>query len=92
MGFFYPPLLLSSVSIFFALSVAPFLGCLEVLLIRMCQAFNSSNNTIFFNGKFASAQFFKALGEYQSIKNNTINVVNITFLFLYARFIIKHLF
>ncbi|XP_005721197.1 nuclear receptor ROR-beta-like isoform X1 [Pundamilia nyererei] len=37
-------------------------GCLEVLLIRMCQAFNSSNNTIFFNGKFASAQFFKALG------------------------------
>lgn len=37
-------------------------GCLEVLLIRMCRAFNSNNNTIFFNGKFASAQFFKALG------------------------------
>uniref|UniRef100_A0A8C5I6T0 Nuclear receptor ROR-beta-like n=1 Tax=Gouania willdenowi TaxID=441366 RepID=A0A8C5I6T0_GOUWI len=37
-------------------------GCLEVLLIRMCRAFNSNNSTIFFNGKFASAQFFKALG------------------------------
>ncbi|TNN78133.1 Nuclear receptor ROR-beta [Liparis tanakae] len=37
-------------------------GCLEVLLIRMCRAFNVNNNTIFFNGKFAQAQFFKALG------------------------------
>ncbi|RVE61771.1 hypothetical protein OJAV_G00173780 [Oryzias javanicus] len=37
-------------------------GCLEVLLIRMCRAFNSSSSTIFFNGKFASAQLFKALG------------------------------
>lgn len=41
------------------------LGCLEVLLIRMCRAFNSNNSTIFFNGKFASAPFFKALGEDQ---------------------------
>lgn len=54
----------------FFLSVAPFLGCLEVLLIRMCRAFNSNNNSIFFNGKFASAQFFKALGEDQNIKKN----------------------
>ncbi|XP_071382983.1 nuclear receptor ROR-beta-like [Centroberyx affinis] len=37
-------------------------GCLEVLLIRMCRAFNVSNSTIFFDGKFASAPFFKALG------------------------------
>ncbi|KAM4605786.1 nuclear receptor ROR-beta-like [Polymixia lowei] len=37
-------------------------GCLEVLLIRMCRAFNVNNNTIFFDGKFASPQFFKALG------------------------------
>ncbi|XP_061878159.1 RAR-related orphan receptor C b [Entelurus aequoreus] len=37
-------------------------GCLEVLLIRMCRAFNVNNSTLFFNGKFASAQFFKALG------------------------------
>uniref|UniRef100_A0AAR2L8H6 RAR-related orphan receptor C b n=1 Tax=Pygocentrus nattereri TaxID=42514 RepID=A0AAR2L8H6_PYGNA len=37
-------------------------GCLEVLLIRMCRAYNSANNTMFFNGKFASPQLFKALG------------------------------
>uniref|UniRef100_A0A8C4I800 RAR-related orphan receptor C b n=1 Tax=Dicentrarchus labrax TaxID=13489 RepID=A0A8C4I800_DICLA len=37
-------------------------GCLEVLLIRMCRAFNVNNSSIFFNGKFAPAQFFKALG------------------------------
>lgn len=37
-------------------------GCLEVLLIRMCRAFNATTNTMFFNGKFASAQLFKALG------------------------------
>uniref|UniRef100_A0A672I525 RAR-related orphan receptor C b n=1 Tax=Salarias fasciatus TaxID=181472 RepID=A0A672I525_SALFA len=36
--------------------------CLEVLLIRMCRLSTMNNNTIFFNGKFASAQFFKALG------------------------------
>lgn len=37
-------------------------GCLEVLLIRMCRAYNSSNNTMYFDGKFASPQLFKALG------------------------------
>ncbi|XP_051943545.1 nuclear receptor ROR-beta-like isoform X2 [Hippocampus zosterae] len=37
-------------------------GCLEVLLIRMCRAFNVNNSSIFFNGKFALPQFFKALG------------------------------
>ncbi|KAJ8011663.1 hypothetical protein DPEC_G00060590 [Dallia pectoralis] len=37
-------------------------GCLEVLLIRMCRAFNVNNNTILFDGKFASVQIFKALG------------------------------
>ncbi|XP_062380088.1 RAR-related orphan receptor C b [Sardina pilchardus] len=37
-------------------------GCLEVLLIRVCRAYNSSNNTMFFDGKFASPQLFKALG------------------------------
>uniref|UniRef100_A0A671KXJ7 Nuclear receptor ROR-beta-like n=1 Tax=Sinocyclocheilus anshuiensis TaxID=1608454 RepID=A0A671KXJ7_9TELE len=36
-------------------------GCLEILLIRMCRAYNSSNNTMFFDGKFASPQLFKAL-------------------------------
>lgn len=38
-------------------------GCLEVLLIRMCRAYNSTNNTMFFDGKFASPQLFKALGK-----------------------------
>uniref|UniRef100_A0A671XJE1 RAR-related orphan receptor C a n=1 Tax=Sparus aurata TaxID=8175 RepID=A0A671XJE1_SPAAU len=37
-------------------------GCLDVLLIRMCRAYNPINNTLLFNGKFASAQLFKALG------------------------------
>lgn len=52
-------------SISLVLSMATILGCLEVLLIRMCRAFNVNNSTIFFNGKFASAQFFKALGKDQ---------------------------
>lgn len=64
-----PPLPLLSPSlhlpIFLPLSVATLSGCLEVLLIRMCRAFNVNNSTIFFNGKFAPAQFFKALGEDQ---------------------------
>ncbi|KAG7456862.1 hypothetical protein MATL_G00240490 [Megalops atlanticus] len=37
-------------------------GCLEVLLIRMCRAYNPINNTMLFDGRFASAQLFKALG------------------------------
>uniref|UniRef100_A0A8C7LPD5 RAR-related orphan receptor C a n=1 Tax=Oncorhynchus mykiss TaxID=8022 RepID=A0A8C7LPD5_ONCMY len=37
-------------------------GCLDVLLIRMCRAYNPINNTILFDSKFASAQTFKALG------------------------------
>ncbi|KAF6726370.1 Nuclear receptor ROR-beta [Oryzias melastigma] len=37
-------------------------GCMDVLLIRMCRAYNPINNTLFFDGKFASAQLFKALG------------------------------
>uniref|UniRef100_A0A3P9GZF3 RAR-related orphan receptor C a n=1 Tax=Oryzias latipes TaxID=8090 RepID=A0A3P9GZF3_ORYLA len=37
-------------------------GCMDVLLIRMCRAYNPINNTLFFDGKFAGAQLFKALG------------------------------
>ncbi|CAL8254499.1 unnamed protein product [Merluccius merluccius] len=37
-------------------------GCLDVLLIRMCRAYNPINNTLLFDGKFACAQLFKALG------------------------------
>ncbi|XP_049575004.1 RAR-related orphan receptor C a [Syngnathus scovelli] len=37
-------------------------GCMDVLLIRMCRAYNPINNTFLFNGRFAPAHFFKALG------------------------------
>lgn len=36
---------------------------MHVLLIRMCRAYNPINNTLLFDGKFASPQLFKALGE-----------------------------
>lgn len=38
-------------------------GCMHVLLIRMCRAYNPINNTLLFDGKFATPQLFKALGE-----------------------------
>ncbi|XP_059498963.1 nuclear receptor ROR-alpha A-like [Stegostoma tigrinum] len=37
-------------------------GSLEVVLLRMCQAFNPSNNTVFFEGKYAGPDLFRALG------------------------------
>lgn len=37
-------------------------GCMDVLLIRMSRAYNSINNTMLFDGKFALPHFFKALG------------------------------
>uniref|UniRef100_A0A8D3DVS3 RAR-related orphan receptor C a n=1 Tax=Scophthalmus maximus TaxID=52904 RepID=A0A8D3DVS3_SCOMX len=37
-------------------------GCMDVLLIRMCRAYNPINNTLLFDGKFATAHLFKALG------------------------------
>ncbi|KAM3620465.1 uncharacterized protein V6R79_023866 [Siganus canaliculatus] len=37
-------------------------GCMDVLLIRMCRAYNPINNTLLFDGKFATAQLFKGLG------------------------------
>ncbi|XDV49238.1 hypothetical protein PO909_018523 [Leuciscus waleckii] len=37
-------------------------GCLDVLLIRMCRAYNPINNTLLFDGKFTSPHLFKALG------------------------------
>ncbi|XP_033937285.1 RAR-related orphan receptor C a [Pseudochaenichthys georgianus] len=37
-------------------------GCMDVLLIRMCRAYNPINNTMLFDGKFATAHLFKALG------------------------------
>ncbi|KAM8874350.1 RAR-related orphan receptor C a [Spinachia spinachia] len=37
-------------------------GCLDVLLIRMCRAYNPVNNTMLFDGKFTAAHLFRALG------------------------------
>lgn len=39
-------------------------GCLEVVLVRMCRAFNPLNNTVLFEGKYGGMQMFKALGEF----------------------------
>lgn len=39
-----------------------FPGCLEVVLVRMCRAFNPLNNTVLFEGKYGGMQMFKALG------------------------------
>lgn len=36
---------------------------MQVLLIRMCRAYNPINNTLLFDGKCATPQLFKALGE-----------------------------
>ncbi|XP_078527392.1 nuclear receptor ROR-gamma [Lissotriton helveticus] len=37
-------------------------GAMEVLLVRMCRAFNYQNNTVFFEGKYAGPELFKSLG------------------------------
>ena len=46
-----------------SISLSRLIGCLEVLLIRMCRVYNPLNNTMLFDGKFAGAQLFKALGK-----------------------------
>uniref|UniRef100_A0A8K9WWT3 RAR related orphan receptor A n=1 Tax=Oncorhynchus mykiss TaxID=8022 RepID=A0A8K9WWT3_ONCMY len=37
-------------------------GSLEVVFIRMCRAFDSQNSTVYFDGKYAGTDVFKALG------------------------------
>uniref|UniRef100_A0A3P9KNP4 RAR-related orphan receptor C n=1 Tax=Oryzias latipes TaxID=8090 RepID=A0A3P9KNP4_ORYLA len=37
-------------------------GSLEVVLVRMSRFFNTENNTVFFDGKFAGSEVFKSLG------------------------------
>ncbi|KAF3832114.1 hypothetical protein F7725_025779 [Dissostichus mawsoni] len=37
------------------------LWSLEVVLVRMCRVFDSQNNSVFFDGKFAGPDVFKAL-------------------------------
>ncbi|KAM4735130.1 nuclear receptor ROR-beta [Anableps anableps] len=36
-------------------------GSMEVVLVRMCRFFNTENNTVFFDGKFAGTEVFKSL-------------------------------
>ncbi|XP_021232065.1 nuclear receptor ROR-gamma isoform X2 [Numida meleagris] len=37
-------------------------GAMEVVLVRMCRAFNPDNRTVFFEGKYAGAELFRSLG------------------------------
>lgn len=36
---------------------------MEVVLVRMSRFFNTENNTVFFDGKFAGTEVFKSLGK-----------------------------
>lgn len=38
-------------------------GSMEVVLVRMSRFFNTENNTVFFDGKFAGTEIFKSLGK-----------------------------
>uniref|UniRef100_A0A8B9FHA5 RAR related orphan receptor C n=1 Tax=Amazona collaria TaxID=241587 RepID=A0A8B9FHA5_9PSIT len=40
---------------------------MEVVLVRMCRAFNADNRTVFFEGKYASAELFRSLGCHELI-------------------------
>ncbi|KAM5201157.1 nuclear receptor ROR-gamma isoform 2-T4 [Hipposideros larvatus] len=37
-------------------------GAMEVVLVRMCRAYNADNHTVFFEGKYAGMELFRALG------------------------------
>lgn len=36
-----------------------------MVLVRMCRAYNTDNNTVFFEGKYGGVELFRALGEGQ---------------------------
>ena len=38
---------------------------MEVVLVRMCRAYNADNDTVFFEGKYGGVELFRALGEGQ---------------------------
>jgi hypothetical protein len=38
---------------------------MEVVLVRMCRAYNADNHTVFFEGKYGGVELFRALGERQ---------------------------
>jgi hypothetical protein len=37
-------------------------GAMEVVLVRMCRAYNADNHTVFFEGKYGGVELFRALG------------------------------
>ncbi|XP_010385439.1 nuclear receptor ROR-gamma isoform X4 [Rhinopithecus roxellana] len=37
-------------------------GAMEVVLVRMCRAYNADNRTVFFEGKYGGMELFRALG------------------------------
>uniref|UniRef100_A0A8C2UGZ1 RAR related orphan receptor C n=1 Tax=Chinchilla lanigera TaxID=34839 RepID=A0A8C2UGZ1_CHILA len=37
-------------------------GAMEVVLVRMCRAYNADNHTVFFEGKYGGVELFQALG------------------------------
>ncbi|XP_078010973.1 nuclear receptor ROR-gamma isoform X3 [Phascolarctos cinereus] len=37
-------------------------GAMEVVLVRMCRAYNADNRTVFFEGKYGGVDVFRALG------------------------------
>lgn len=43
---------------------SPLTGSMEVVLVRMSRFFNTENNTVFFDGKFAGVDLFKSLGSH----------------------------
>lgn len=49
-------------NVWYFCSFSCLIGCLEVVLVRMCRAFNPLNNTVLFEGKYGGMQMFKALG------------------------------
>lgn len=55
------------------------IGCLEVVLVRMCRAFNPLNNTVLFEGKYGGMQMFKALGMLIFFSTNYIELNNSRF-------------
>lgn len=55
------------------------LGSLEVVFIRMCRAFDSQNNTVYFDGKYAGPDVFKSLGKAINVSLECVNILNVVY-------------
>lgn len=49
-------------------------GSLEVVFVRMCRAFDSQNNTVYFDGKYAGPDVFKSLGKQSGCRCECLGV------------------